>query len=67
MLQEYENSEYPQRVGRQKHVLEIDIHFADTRVGGRGRGARGGGRGGPRGGPKGVSSTSERGLSSVSI
>uniref|UniRef100_A0A146LYP5 Plasminogen activator inhibitor 1 RNA-binding protein n=1 Tax=Lygus hesperus TaxID=30085 RepID=A0A146LYP5_LYGHE len=45
---EYENCEYPQRVGRQKHVLDIDIHFKDTRGAGRGRGGRGAGRGGPR-------------------
>uniref|UniRef100_T1I8N6 Uncharacterized protein n=1 Tax=Rhodnius prolixus TaxID=13249 RepID=T1I8N6_RHOPR len=47
-FQEYENCEYPQRVGRQKHILDIDIHFKDTRSGGRARGGRGGGRGGPR-------------------
>ncbi|XP_063224935.1 SERPINE1 mRNA-binding protein 1-like [Bacillus rossius redtenbacheri] len=48
---EYDVSEYPQRVGRQKHLLEIDIRFTDSRRGVRGRGARGGGlRGGPRGG-----------------
>lgn len=48
LFQEYENLEYPQRVGRQKHVLDIDIRFKDTRGGGRGRGGRGLGRGGPR-------------------
>lgn len=49
---EYELAEYPQRVGRQKHVLDIDIHFSDARRGGRG--SRGGGRGGRgRGGPGG--------------
>ncbi|CAH1979330.1 unnamed protein product [Acanthoscelides obtectus] len=51
--EEYDASEYPQRVGRQKHILDIDIQFYDSRrpgVGGpRGRGGRGGG-GGPRGG-----------------
>lgn len=45
--EEYDASEYPQRVGRQKHVLDINIHFSDSRRGaaGRGRGGRGG-RGG---------------------
>lgn len=52
-FQEYDVSEYPQRVGRQKHLLDIDIHFADSRRGTRGRG-RGGPRGGGRGGPRGV-------------
>ncbi|KAJ8889670.1 hypothetical protein PR048_009171 [Dryococelus australis] len=48
---EYDVSEYPQRVGRQKHLLDIDIRFTDSRRGIRGRGGRGGGpRGGPRGG-----------------
>lgn len=47
--EEYDPSDYPQRVGRQKHVLEIDIHFNDTR---RGGGAGRGGRG-PRAGPRG--------------
>ncbi|KAG8236834.1 hypothetical protein J437_LFUL017118 [Ladona fulva] len=42
--EEYDASEYPQRVGRQKHLLDIDIHFADSR-----RGTRGRGRGGMRG------------------
>jgi plasminogen activator inhibitor 1 RNA-binding protein len=59
---EYELAEYPQRVGRQKHLLDIDIHFSDARRGGRGRGGgRGGGRGrgggprptGPSGGDRG--------------
>lgn len=43
--EEFEASENPQRVGRQKHILDIDIHFNDTRrigVGGRGRGMRAG-------------------------
>ncbi|KAF2897926.1 hypothetical protein ILUMI_08250 [Ignelater luminosus] len=43
--EEYDASEYPQRVGRQKHILDIDIHFNDTRragAGGRGRGPRSG-------------------------
>lgn len=45
--EEYDAAEYPQRVGRQKHILDINIHFSDTRRGGggRGRGARPGGRG----------------------
>lgn len=52
---EYDAAEYPQRVGRQKHVLDIDIQFNDTRRpgGGRGRGQRSGprgNRGGSRGG-----------------
>lgn len=53
--EEYDASEYPQRVGRQKHLLDIDIHFADSRRGTRGRGRggmRGAGRAGSgRGGP----------------
>ncbi|KAG5893970.1 hypothetical protein JTB14_006575 [Gonioctena quinquepunctata] len=53
--EEYDVSEYPQRVGRQKHLLEIDIQFNDSRRpgGGRGRGQRSGprgNRGGSRGG-----------------
>ncbi|XP_014256726.1 plasminogen activator inhibitor 1 RNA-binding protein-like isoform X2 [Cimex lectularius] len=52
-MQEYESCEYPQRVGRQKHILDIDIHFKDTRGGVRGRGNRGTGRGGPRMGMRG--------------
>ncbi|CAG2056762.1 unnamed protein product, partial [Timema podura] len=50
---EYDASDYPQRVGRQKHLLDIDIHFADTRRGTRSRGRggpRAGGGGGSRGG-----------------
>lgn len=43
-------AEYPQRVGRQKHVLDINIHFSDRRVGGGGRGGRGGRPGGNAGG-----------------
>lgn len=45
--EEYDATEYPQRVGRQKHLLEINIHFSDARrgTGGRGRGSRPGGRG----------------------
>lgn len=45
--EEYDASEYPQRVGRQKHLLDIDIHFNDTRRsgGGRSRGPRSGLRG----------------------
>lgn len=54
-------AEYPQRVGRQKRVLGIEIQFSDSRrgSGGRGRGGRGGrgdrvnGRGfGNRGAPR---------------
>lgn len=54
-------AEYPQRVGRQKRVLGIEIQFSDSRrgFGGRGRGGRGGrgeranGRGfGNRGAPR---------------
>jgi len=48
--EEYEEDEQydcPQRAGRQKQVLEIDFHFADSR---RGGGTRGGGRGGRGGG-----------------
>ncbi|KAJ8682891.1 hypothetical protein QAD02_018683 [Eretmocerus hayati] len=60
--EEYDVAEYPQRAGRQKHVLDIEINFNDSRRGaggrggrgGRGRGERGGGRGfGGRGGPRG--------------
>jgi plasminogen activator inhibitor 1 RNA-binding protein len=61
--EEYDAVEYPQRVGRQKHVLDIEIQFSDSRrsVGSRGgrggRGARGdraNGRGyGNRGPPRG--------------
>lgn len=43
--EEYDAAEYPQRVGRQKHVLDIEIQFSDSRRstgGGRGRGGRGG-------------------------
>ncbi|XP_017774220.1 PREDICTED: plasminogen activator inhibitor 1 RNA-binding protein-like isoform X2 [Nicrophorus vespilloides] len=42
--EEYDTSEYPQRVGRQKRVVGIDFHFSDSRRGGagRGRGARAG-------------------------
>lgn len=44
--EEYDAAEYPQRVGRQKHVLDIDIQFNDNRRGGgRGRGQRSGPRG----------------------
>lgn len=57
--EEYDASEYPQRVGRQKHILDIDIQFNDNRRpgGGRGRGGGRGGRGGrggtgPRGPPR---------------
>lgn len=53
-------AEYPQRVGRQKRVLGIEIQFSDSRrgSGGRGRGNRGrgdrvNGRGfGNRGAPR---------------
>jgi len=57
--EEYDvSAEYPQRVGRLKHVLDIEVVFGDNRRGGRGRG-RGGprgmgrGRGGPGGEPRG--------------
>ena len=48
---------YPQRANRQKHILDIDFHFADQPGagggrgggGGRGRGRGRGGRGGGRG------------------
>ncbi|KAL3290147.1 hypothetical protein HHI36_023511 [Cryptolaemus montrouzieri] len=46
--EEYDVNEYPQRVGRQKHILDIDIQFNDTRRPGQGRGK--GPRSGPRGG-----------------
>ncbi|KOC65262.1 Plasminogen activator inhibitor 1 RNA-binding protein [Habropoda laboriosa] len=52
-------AEYPQRVGRQKRVLGIEIQFSDSRRGsggrgrGRGRGERANGRGfGNRGAPR---------------
>lgn len=54
-------AEYPQRVGRQKRVLGIEIQFSDSRrgSGGRGRGGRGRGDrmngrgyGGNRGAPR---------------
>lgn len=50
--EEYDASEYPQRVGRQKYLLDIDIQFYDSarRGGGRGRGQRSGGPRGGRGG-----------------
>ncbi|XP_072399455.1 intracellular hyaluronan-binding protein 4-like [Diabrotica undecimpunctata] len=56
--EEYDALEYPQRVGRQKHLLDIEIQFNDSvrRGGGRGRGQRsgcprgGGNRGGSSGG-----------------
>lgn len=60
-------AEYPQRVGRQKRVLGIEIQFSDSRrgSGGRGRGGRGrgdringrgfGNRGAPRDGDTRVS------------
>lgn len=53
---EYDPSMYPQRVGRQKHVLDIEFHFNDARRGGGGGGIGRGGRGGGgrgRGGPGG--------------
>lgn len=43
--EEYDATDYPQRVGRQKRVFDIDIQFSDNRrggSGGRGRGGRGG-------------------------
>jgi len=55
---EYDPSMYPQRVGRQKHVLDIEFHFNDGRRGGlnRGRGGR------PRigGGPNNAGERGER-------
>ncbi|XP_076294641.1 uncharacterized protein LOC143215917 isoform X1 [Lasioglossum baleicum] len=42
-------AEYPQRVGRQKRVLGIEIQFSDSRRGAGGRGKGRGGRGGERG------------------
>jgi len=52
--EEYEEDyDCPQRAGRQKQILDIDFHFADSRRGGTGgrggRGGRGAGRGGDRG------------------
>lgn len=41
-------AEYPQRVGRQKRVLGIEIQFSDSRRGSGGRGRGGRGRGGDR-------------------
>ncbi|BES93446.1 heterochromatin organization [Nesidiocoris tenuis] len=49
--EEYEYIEIPQRVGRQRHVLDIDIRYKDSRGGNVGRG-RGRGRGGFRGPPR---------------
>lgn len=51
---EYDPAMYPQRVGRQKHLLDIEFHFNDGRRGGGGGMNRGGSRsggGGGRGGP----------------
>lgn len=53
--EEYDASEYPQRVGRQKHLLDIDIHFNDARRSGGGRGR------GPRAGPRGNRNTQRGG------
>lgn len=47
--EEYEYIEIPQRVGRQRHVLDIDIRYKDSRGSNTGRGGRGRGRGGFRG------------------
>ncbi|RZC37007.1 plasminogen activator inhibitor 1 RNA-binding protein-like, partial [Asbolus verrucosus] len=62
--EEYDAAEYPQRVGRQKHVLDIDIQFNDNRRGGgRGRGQRSGPRGNrptQRGGGAGAGTGGER-------
>jgi len=65
-LQEYDAADYPQRVGRQKHVLDIEFVFGDTRRGGRGRGRgspRGMGRGrmDPRGPPRDRGDRGDRG------
>lgn len=46
--EEYEYIDYPQRVGRQKHVLDIDIRYKDSRGSNNARG-RGRGRGGAGG------------------
>lgn len=49
---EYDPAMYPQRVGRQQRVLDIQFNFNDGRRGGGG-GFGGRGRGGPRpGGPR---------------
>ncbi|XP_026474134.1 plasminogen activator inhibitor 1 RNA-binding protein [Ctenocephalides felis] len=42
---EYDAADYPQRVGRQKHILEIEFTFNDARRGGGGGRGRGRGRG----------------------
>ena len=52
--EDYDAAEYPQRVGRQKHLFDIEINFSDSRRNAGGRGGRGGrGRGGDRGGGRG--------------
>lgn len=53
--EEYDvSAEYPQRVGRQKHVLDIEVRFSDSRRGGMPGGrSRGGPRGGRGGGDRG--------------
>ena len=53
---EYDPAMYPQRVGRQQRVLDIQFNFNDGRRGGGGFGGRGRARGGPR--PDGVGSRS---------
>lgn len=45
---EYDPSMYPQRVGRQKHLLDIEFHFNDGRRGGLNSRKGPGGPGGPR-------------------
>ncbi len=40
---------YPQRVNRQRHLMDIEINFGEANRGGGTSGGRGG-RGGPRGG-----------------
>lgn len=55
---EYDPSMYPQRVGRQKHLLNIEFNFNDRRRGGNdgprknGPPGAGGDRRGPRDGPR---------------
>lgn len=44
-MKEYDAADYPQRVGRQKHILEIEFTFNDARRGGGGGRGRGRGRG----------------------
>lgn len=57
---EYDPSMYPQRVGRQKHVLDIEFHFNDGRRGGLNRGRGGRPRVGGGGGPNSAGERGER-------